>query len=379
MESDLDGQEREIAVALRIGVLGLGSVFCGPYRSIITRLAHEGRVELAAAFDPDPAKRDAIHRLESVDTDFVDADDLISRDDLDVVLVLTNMNEHGPLALAALKRETRPGGEAMATEPGRGACPRRNSKGSERCSSAPRTSSSPRPTGRCTAVSKARWGISSGPFTLRLGRASWWGKWFYQPGGGALFDLGVYNLSGLCGFFASSARDRSRGTTIKERIGDDETIKVEAGTTRTSCSTSATRASVRDHRLYDPEISLARDRALRRPRRTLADGRRLGSGRIRTLAQRDRRVGGLHERGIPPGPGPTAADTSSTASRPVHHTGHPARHAYHALESCWPPTQSAQDGRFIEIESTFPELEYHDVVAAIAEDDRRIHDPRTLV
>mgnify|MGYP000538239409 CR=1 FL=1 len=35
---------------LRIGVLGLGSVFWGPYRSIINRLSHEGRIELAAAY-----------------------------------------------------------------------------------------------------------------------------------------------------------------------------------------------------------------------------------------------------------------------------------------------------------------------------------------
>ena len=36
---------------------------------------------------------------------------------------------------------------------------------------------------------------------LYLGRARygwsgpWWGQWFYQPGGGSLFDLGVYNLT----------------------------------------------------------------------------------------------------------------------------------------------------------------------------------------
>ena len=56
-----------------------------------------------AAFDPDPAKRDAIRQLADVDTDFADAEALIARDDLDIVLILTNMNEHGPLSLAALR------------------------------------------------------------------------------------------------------------------------------------------------------------------------------------------------------------------------------------------------------------------------------------
>ena len=40
---------------------------------------------------------------------------------------------------------------------------------------------------------------------LYLGRARygwsgpWWGKWFYQQGGGSLFDLGVYNLTACAG------------------------------------------------------------------------------------------------------------------------------------------------------------------------------------
>lgn len=53
-------------------------------------------------------------------------------------------------------------------------------------------------------------------------------------------------------------------------------------------------------------------------------------------------------------------------------------HAYHALEVMLAATQSAQEGRFVDIESTFPELDYSSLVP-LAEDDRRIHDPRTLV
>ncbi|MET8515134.1 Gfo/Idh/MocA family oxidoreductase [Streptomyces sp. NPDC005077] len=34
----------------------------------------------------------------------------------------------------------------------------------------------------------------------------WWGRWFYEQGGGALFDLGVYNLTSLCGFLGSVTR-----------------------------------------------------------------------------------------------------------------------------------------------------------------------------
>src|SRR5207247_1183202 len=31
----------------------------------------------------------------------------------------------------------------------------------------------------------------------------WWGEWFYEPGGGSLFDLGIYNVTSLCALFGS--------------------------------------------------------------------------------------------------------------------------------------------------------------------------------
>ena len=70
---------------------------------------------------------------------------------------------------------------------------------------------------------------------LLLGRARygwsgpWWGRWFYQPGGGALFDLGVYNLTSLCGFFGSVKRVTAMvGIAIPERMVEGELMKVEA-------------------------------------------------------------------------------------------------------------------------------------------------------
>ena len=70
---------------------------------------------------------------------------------------------------------------------------------------------------------------------LLLGRARygwagpWWGRWFYQPGGGALFDLGVYNLTSLCGFFGPVQRVTAMvGVAIPERMVEGETMQVEA-------------------------------------------------------------------------------------------------------------------------------------------------------
>ena len=67
-----------------------------------------------------------------------------------------------------------------------------------------------------------------GPRALRLGRARW-GRWFYEPGGGSLFDLGIYNVTSLCGFFGPARRVTAMtGVAIPERIIDGEPMRVQA-------------------------------------------------------------------------------------------------------------------------------------------------------
>jgi predicted dehydrogenase len=53
-------------------------------------------------------------------------------------------------------------------------------------------------------------------------------------------------------------------------------------------------------------------------------------------------------------------------------------HAYHALEVMLAAKRSAAEGRAIEIESSFPAIDYSSIDEA-AVDDRRQHDPRSLV
>src|SRR3954451_10128904 len=90
-------------MTLSIGVLGLGSVFSGPYAALITRLEQEGRVRLTGGYDPDPDKRSVAADRFGINTSADRPEDLIGRDDLDIVLVLTSMNQHGSLARAALE------------------------------------------------------------------------------------------------------------------------------------------------------------------------------------------------------------------------------------------------------------------------------------
>ena len=48
---------------LRLGVLGLGSVFVGPYRQLIRQLEQDGQARLTAAFDVDAGKTAAVGKM----------------------------------------------------------------------------------------------------------------------------------------------------------------------------------------------------------------------------------------------------------------------------------------------------------------------------
>ena len=51
-------------------------------------------------------------------------------------------------------------------------------------------------------------------------------------------------------------------------------------------------------------------------------------------------------------------------------------HSYHALEVMLAAQRSAEEGRVIEIESTFPDLDYG-AAGDSGTDHRRLHDPRS--
>src|SRR3954453_20700610 len=73
--------------AIRIGVLGLGSVFYGPYMAILERLASAGRTRVTAVYDLDEGKRRAAGLRLGLDPGLTRPEAVIERDDVDVVLV----------------------------------------------------------------------------------------------------------------------------------------------------------------------------------------------------------------------------------------------------------------------------------------------------
>ncbi len=218
-------------MSVGLGVLGCGSVLAGPYRGMIERLRAAGRAHVCAVFDPDDGKRHGAAASFGVDGDLPGADAVIGHDEVDAVLVLTSMNEHGPLAARAL----RAGKHVLVEKPMATSLAEaaelvelaRGGPGLLVC--APHILLSPtfraiHEAVRAGAIgelltARARYGWS-GP---------WWGEWCYERGGGSLFDLGIYNVTSLCALFGPARRVAALvGVAVPEREVNGRRVRVEA-------------------------------------------------------------------------------------------------------------------------------------------------------
>lgn len=348
-------------MTLGIGVLGLGSVFCGPYAAQITRLAQERRARLVAGYDPDAAKSEAAAQRFSMATGFSCAEDLVDHPDVDVVLVLTSMSRHGSLA----RRAVEAGKHVLVEKPLATSLPEARallaaasgSPGLLVC--APHVVLSPtyremhRRVGAKEIgdvhLARARYGWA-GP---------WWGRWFYEEGGGALFDLGVYNLTSLCGFLGSVRRvSAMAGVAVPEREVEGELVKVRAednaqvvldfGDARfASVTTGFTMQQYRS-----PAVEL------------------YGSSGVLQMLGDDWAPDGFEqwsnrrgswERVPERDPGWAWTDGLRHLVDCVE-SGRPSvvrpEHAFHALEVMLAAKRSAAEGRVVEVESHFPDLRY---------------------
>jgi predicted dehydrogenase len=222
--------EATVSKPVRIGFVGCGEAMSKPYMSLIDKLLSRGKVELTAACDI-VDKRDFVRDGFGIPYFTTDYRELVERDDVDLVLVLSAMATHGPITKAALLA----GKHVLVEKPMAVELDQaeelvelaRTSPGYLLC--APYVILSP------TYHAVARH-IQNGdigrPLTARAryGWAGpWWGQWFYKKGGGALFDLGVYNLTSLTGLLGPARRVTSfAGIAIPERVVDGELMRVEA-------------------------------------------------------------------------------------------------------------------------------------------------------
>ncbi|MYJ79915.1 MAG: Gfo/Idh/MocA family oxidoreductase [Caldilineaceae bacterium SB0670_bin_27] len=85
----------------RIGIVGCGSVMQRPYMRLIQPMRATGTVDVTIACDVREAVRPVVQDRLGIERFTTDYEEVIDSD-VDVVMVLTSMREHGPITRAAL-------------------------------------------------------------------------------------------------------------------------------------------------------------------------------------------------------------------------------------------------------------------------------------
>lgn len=220
-----------MANPVRIGVVGCGSVMQGPYTGQINRQKIYGRVETVVACDVREERREKMlgsgFGYQRFTTDF---EEVVSADDVDLVLITTSMQEHGMITKAALQA----GKHVLVEKP-------MSSNLAEAAEIVEMAKTSkgllvPAPHVVLSPTYQQMWrhihrGDIGQPYLARA-FYGWagpsWGQWFYKQGGGSMFDLGVYNVVSLTGFLGPAKRVTGLvGTAIPERMVEGKMMKVE--------------------------------------------------------------------------------------------------------------------------------------------------------
>jgi predicted dehydrogenase len=215
---------------LRVGVIGCGSV-SQKYIPHVLSLNHPTpRAEIVILCDAVESRREEVRQRYGLTNFTTDYTEVLNDPDVDLVLVLTSMQQHGKItkeALAAGKHVLVEKPMSMSLEEAAEIVElARKSPGYLVC--APHVILSP--------TYKAMWrhiqrGDIGSVMTAR-GFYGWsgptWGRWFYEPGGGPMFDLGVYNVTTLTGLIGPAKRITAlSGIAIPNRVVDDRPMEVQ--------------------------------------------------------------------------------------------------------------------------------------------------------
>ena len=214
---------------IRVGVIGSGSV-AQKYIPHMQRMnIPRQRVDIAVVCDPVERQWDDARQRYALDTFTPDYREVLADPSIDLVLVLTSMQQHGEIARAALEA----GKHVLVEKPMAMTLPEAaelvelagRSPGYLVC--APHVVLSP----TYQAIWQRLHQGAIGTVLSARGFYGWsgpsWGQWFYRPGGGAMFDLGVYNVTTLTGLLGPARRVMAMsGIAIPERVVDGEMIQV---------------------------------------------------------------------------------------------------------------------------------------------------------
>jgi len=218
---------RRLVERIRVGVVGCGSV---GERHYLPDLAASPHVELAAVCDTDEARAARVAQRHGVPHWYTDIDAMLAGSEFELLCNLTPMPFHAPLALKAL----RAGRHVLNEKPLATSLREADALLDEAARRSLIVTAAPNavlsPTFRAAAAAIASGEIGKACAARgRYGHAGPHEPWFYRQGGGALFDLGVYNVVTLTGLLGPAVGVVAlSGVAVPSRTLHGQEISVEA-------------------------------------------------------------------------------------------------------------------------------------------------------
>ena len=215
---------------VRVGIVGCGNVMDGAYMPVLEKLQRQGLVETVGASHTSRSRCEAVLKKWAIPKYFADYKQLCRSSDIDLVLVLTSMKEHGKIVREAL----RVGKHVLVEKPmavslkEAAELVRLARKSPGYLVSAPFVTLSP-----TLRIMRDR--VQSGDIgkvCLARGRYGWsgpdWSSWFYRDGGGPIFDLAVYSITSLTGILGPAQKVTAMtGTAQPTRLVNGRRVKAE--------------------------------------------------------------------------------------------------------------------------------------------------------
>jgi predicted dehydrogenase len=216
---------------IRVGIIGCGSV-SRVYIPHLQRLnIPRQRTEIVLVSDIVEERREVMAKEHGVTNFTTDYREVINHPDIDLILILAPMQLHGTITREALNA----GKHVLVEKPLSMDLAEaaelvelaKTSKGYLLC--APHVVLSPTYQAMWKRVDRGDIGRVSLARGFYGWSGPWWNEWYYRPGGGSMFDLGVYNVTSLTGLLGPAKRVTAMsGIANKEREVNGEMIKVES-------------------------------------------------------------------------------------------------------------------------------------------------------
>jgi len=213
---------------IKVGVIGCGSVS----RMYLPHLTSSPFVELVSTCDIKPDRAINAAKKFNIPNYYPHIDKMLAGAPFDLMVDLTNMQEHGRLNKQALLAGRNVWSEkpmANSYKEGRALLDLAISK-KLRIWGAPAVVNSPQFAFMAQSINSGKLGKVAAAHAHYGHLGPTWSAFFYEKGGGSLPDLGVYNLATLCGLLGpvKSVVAMTSIITKTRKVDDKGTIPVEA-------------------------------------------------------------------------------------------------------------------------------------------------------